>query len=66
MQPEEDSEKLEEGKIEEQSEQQKRKALIAAKIKSMTEEEKRALIEAKLKSMTEEEKRAFIEAKRRK
>ncbi len=66
VQPEEDSEKLEEGKIEEQSEQQKRKALIAAKIKSMTEEEKRALIEAKLKSMTEEEKRAFIEAKRRK
>ena len=47
VQPEEDSEKLEEGKIEEQSEQQKRKALIAAKIKSMTEEEKRAFIEAK-------------------
>ena len=63
VQPEEDSEKLEEGKIEEQSEQQKRKALIAAKIKSMTEEEKRALIEAKLKSITEEEKRAFIEDK---
>ena len=66
VQPEEDSEKPEEGKIEEQSEQQKRKALIAAKITSMTDEEKRALIEAKLKSMTEEEKRAFIEAKRRK
>ena len=46
--------------------EQKKKALIEAKMKSMTEEEKRALIQAKLNSMTEEEKRALIEAKRKK
>ena len=46
--------------------EQKKKALIEAKMKSMTEEEKRALIEAKLKSMTPEEKRALIEAKKKK
>lgn len=48
------------------TEEEKKKALIEAKMKSMTLEEKRALIEAKLKSMTPEEKKALIEAKRKK
>ena len=50
----------------EQTEEQKKKAAIEAKMKTMTEEEKRALIEAKLKSMTPEEKKALIEAKKKK
>lgn len=49
-----------------QTAEEKKKALIEAKMKSMTEEEKKALIKAKLASMTEEEKRALIEAKRKK
>lgn len=49
-----------------QTEEEKRKSLIEAKIKSMTEEEKRALIKAKLDSMTDEEKKALLEAKRKK
>lgn len=53
-------------KIEEVKEEQKKKAIIEAKMKTMTEEEKRALIEAKLKSMTPEEKKALIEAKKKK
>lgn len=57
-------EKVKEEKI--QTDEQKKKALIEAKMKSMTEEEKKALIQAKLNSMTEEEKRALIEAKRKK
>lgn len=56
----------EEVKTTEISEEEKRKAAIEAKVKSMTEEEKRALIKAKLDSMTEEEKRALIEAKKKK
>ena len=55
-----------EEKQEELTLEQKKKALIEAKMKSMTEEEKRALIEAKLKSMTPEEKKALIEAKKKK
>ena len=51
---------------EEMSAEQKKKAMIEAKMKSMTEEEKRALIEAKLKAMSPEEKRALIEAKKKK
>ena len=50
----------------EQTAEQKKKAMIEAKMKNMTEEEKRALIEAKLKSMTPEEKKALIEAKKKK
>ena len=49
-----------------QTEEQRKKAIIEAKMKSMTEEEKKALIQAKLNSMTEEEKRALIEAKKKK
>ena len=48
------------------SQEEKRRAAIEAKVKSMTEEEKRALIKAKLDSMTEEEKRALIEEKKKK
>ena len=51
---------------EEMSAEQKKKAMIEAKMKSMPEEEKRALIEAKLKAMSPEEKRALIEAKKKK
>lgn len=49
-----------------QTDEQKKKALIEAKMKSMTEEEKKALIQAKLNSMTDEQKRALIEAKKKK
>lgn len=49
-----------------QTEEQRKRAMIEAKMKSMTPEEKRALIQAKLNSMTEEEKRALIEAKKKK
>ena len=59
-------EKTVENKNEEMTAEQKKKAMIEAKMKSMTEEEKRALIEAKLKAMSPEEKRALIEAKKRK
>lgn len=48
-----------------QTEEQKRRAIIEAKMKSMTEEEKKALIQAKLNSMSLEEKKALIEAKRK-
>lgn len=49
-----------------QTEKQKKKAMVEEKMKNMSEEEKRALIEAKLKSMTPEEKKALIEAKKKK
>ena len=47
------------------TEEQRKRELIEAKLKSMTEEEKKALLRAKLNSMTEEEKRALLEKKRK-
>lgn len=57
---------ISENKTEELTPEQKRKAMIEAKMKSLTEEEKKAIIKAKLDSMSDEEKKALIEAKKKK